>query len=325
VEASEQAFAVFESVTPLVEPLSLDEAFLDVTASIGLFGPPGKIAEEIRRRIRSELRLTASAGIAAVKFAAKIASDLAKPDGQKEVPAGGTREFLAPLPVSRLWGVGPKTEEVLKHHGLRTIGDIAARESEWLERNLGSSAGRDLWELAHGIDPRHVVPDRGAKSIGSEDTFEEDIDDLERLKPLVHSQALRVARRLRRSGLKARVLQLKLKYSDFQLATRRMTLEQPTDDGQTLYRHALELLERAPLERAVRLTGVSGQGFSVPDEQLPLFAEAPRRQDKLNVALDRIAEKFGATAVKTADLADEHDDEDRRLIGASQLDARRAK
>jgi DNA polymerase-4 len=322
VEASEQAFALFESVTPLVEPLSLDEAFLDVTGSTALFGAPADIARHVRQRIASELHLSASAGIAEVKFAAKIASDLAKPDGQREVPAGGTQAFLAPLPVSRLWGVGPKTQETLERLGLKTIGDIAARDLSWLERRLGSS-GRDFWDLARGVDPRVVVPDRAAKSIGAEDTFEEDIDELARLEPLIHSQALRVGRRLRRSGLKGRVVQLKLKYSDFRLATRRTTLEDATDDGQVLYRTALELLARAPLERAVRLTGVSSQDFADDPAQLGLFTPGPNRGAQLNSALDRIAHKFGTHAITTADLAGERDDEDRSLMGASRLDAKR--
>ena len=324
VEASEAAFGIFEQMTPLVEPLSLDEAFLDVTASRNLFGTPAQIAEEIRRRIRSELHLTASAGISAVKFVSKIASDLAKPDGLKEVPADQTVSFLAALPVSRLWGVGPKIEEVLKGVGIKTIGDIAARDPDDLEKRLGV-AGRDLWELAQGHDARVVVPDREAKSVGSEDTFEEDIDEVERLKPLIHSQALRVARRLRKSGLKARVVQLKLKYSDFQLATRRITLDPPTDDGQLVYRCALDLLQRSPLERAVRLTGVSTSGFGAPEDQLALFPEQPTKDSRLNAALDQIAARFGNAAVTTADLAGEDEDPDRRLVGASQANAGRSR
>jgi DNA polymerase-4 len=323
-EASEQAFDIFQRFTPLIEPLSLDEAFLDVTGSIALFGPPGAIATQIRRAIAQELNLTASAGIAAVKFVAKIASDLAKPNGQREVPEAETRTFLAALPVARLWGVGPKTEEGMKRIGLRTIGDIAARDRAWLESQFGSS-GQDLWELSQGIDSRSVVPDREAKSIGAEDTFEEDIGDVERLVPLIHSQALRVGRRMRRAGLKARVVQLKLKYSDFQLQTRRLTLEEATDDGQALYRQALALLRRAPLPRSVRLTGVSAQGFDAGGPQLGLFEPKPERQDKLNAALDRIAQRFGTGAITTADLAGEVDDEDRRLTGASRLDANRSR
>lgn len=311
--ASEQVFAIFESVTPLVEPLSLDEAFLDVTASTSLFGSPWQIASHLRARIGRELELPCSAGIASVKFVAKIASDLAKPNGQKEVPPGETVAFLDGLPVSRLWGVGPRTEEALRRLGLRTIGDVAARALSWLERELGS-AGRHLWELSQGIDAREVVPDRQAKSIGAEDTFEEDLDGLDALHPHIHSQALRVGRRLRRAGLKARVAQLKIKFHDFEMVTRRAVLPEPTDDGQVLYRAALELLERVPAGRAVRLSGVSGQELTCGEGQLGLFDREPRPADRLNAALDRISSKFGAGAVVTADLAgternssDEHD------------------
>ncbi|MFP2933653.1 DNA polymerase IV [Pyxidicoccus sp. 3LG] len=300
-EASEQVFAIFERYTPLIEPLSLDEAFLDVTASVGLFGSPSEIARRIRKEIADELSLPASAGIAPVKFVAKIASDLAKPNGQREVRPEETVAFLAGLPVSRLWGVGPKTEEALKVAGLRTIGDVAARDPEWLEERLGSS-GRHLWELSQGIDVREVVPDRAAKSVGAEDTFEEDLTGMDALKPHVHSQALRVGRRLRRAGVKGRVVQLKLKFSDFTLITRRTTLREATDDGQTLYRTALELMERSHENKPIRLTGVSVQLDEVPP-QLGLFPAAPPRTAKLNAALDKIAERFGSKAITTADIA----------------------
>ena len=324
-EASDRVFAIFESVTPLVEPISLDEAFLDVTGSRALFGAPADIARRLRARIAAELSLPASAGIAASKFVAKVASDLAKPNGQREVPADRTKEFLAPLPVSRLWGVGPRTDEILSGLGLRTIGQIAQRDPEWLEGRLGSG-GRHLWELSQGIDPREVVPDRDAKSMGAEDTFEEDLDDLEALKPHLHSQALRVGRRLRRAGVKARVVQLKVKMADFEVLTRRATLATPTDDGQQLYREALSLMQRVPREKAVRLTGVSAQDLALGPGQLSLFNRGPKRRDLLNKALDRIADRFGSRAVTTADLSQQEDrsdreEEDRRALGASRLDA----
>ncbi len=299
-QASEAVFDILESVTPLHEPLSLDEAFLDVTASRQLFGDGAAIATQIRARIARELRLPASAGIAAVKFAAKIASDLAKPDGQREVPPGGTRAFLAPLPIERLWGVGSKTLAQLHPLGLRTIGDLAARDPEWLERRLPGS--RHLWELSQGIDPRPVVPDRAAKSIGAEDTFDEDLGAGELL-PHVHGQALRVGRRMRRARCKARVVQLKLKLSDFSLLTRQTTLPEPTDDSQSLYRAAAELLGRIELRQRVRLTGVSAHGIVVQEAQLSLFSPAASRADRLNAALDRIADRFGRQAVVTADVA----------------------
>jgi DNA polymerase-4 len=315
-EASEQVFAIFERYTPLIEPLSLDEAFLDVTASVGLFGAPADIARRIRKEIASELNLPASAGIAPVKFVAKIASDLAKPNGQREIRAEEVVPVLAKLPVSRLWGVGPKTEEVLTRAGLKTIGDVAARDVAWLENRLGSQ-GRHLWELSQGIDPREVVPDRAAKSVGAEDTFEEDLTGLDLLRPHIHAQALRVGRRLRKAGVKGRVVQLKVKFSDFNVITRRTTLSAPTDDGQSLYRAALELLERAHEGKPIRLTGVSVQSLGEQEpQQLGLFQAAPApppRSEKLNAALDRIAERFGKKAITTADLAESGgtaDDED---------------
>ena len=306
-EASEQVFSIFERYTPLIEPLSLDEAFLDVTASVGLFGAPADIARRIRKEIAAETALPSSAGIASVKFVAKIASDVAKPNGQREVRAEETVAFLAGLPVGRLWGVGPKTEEALKGAGLVTIGDVARKDASWMEARWGAS-GRHLWELAHGIDPRDVVPDREAKSVGAEDTFDEDLTGLEALSPHIHAQALRVGRRLRKAGVKGRVVQLKLKFSDFTLITRRVTLPSPTDDGQTLYRVAREMLEKAHADKPIRLTGVSVQELGTESggaRQLGLFSEPekPKRSDKLNAVLDRIADRFGSKAVTTADIA----------------------
>jgi DNA polymerase IV len=298
-EASDAVFAIMGTVTPLVEPLSLDEAFLDVTASRALFGPPGKIASDLRARIATEVDLPASAGIASVKFVAKIASDLAKPNGQKEVAPGTERTFLAPLPVARLWGVGPKTEAALAGLGLRTIGQISEADPDWLNRHV--SGGRDLWELACGIDTRKVVPDREAKSLGAEDTFEEDLAGKEALLPYIHAQAMRVARRLRQAGRKTTVVQLKLKLADFTLLTRRTTLREPTDDGQALYRVASALLQAERLRQKVRLTGISAQSLLSHDRQLALF-DSDRRTGRLNAALDRIHDKFGTTSLTTADL-----------------------
>jgi DNA polymerase IV len=323
-EASEQVFSILERYSPLIEPLSLDEAFVDVTASQSLFGAPADIARRVRAEIASEVGLPASAGIAGCKFVAKIASDLAKPDGQREVRTEDTRSFLAGLPVSRLWGVGPKLEARLQALGLRQVGDLAARDEAWLSARLGDT-GTHLAALARGEDERPVVPDRSSKSIGAEDTFEEDVADPALLEPRLHAQALRVARRLRKAGLRTRVVQLKLKLDDFTVQTRRCTLERPTDDGQELYRHALELLRRAPPPRAVRLTGVSAQELDGGGEaQLALFGEAPRRSEALNRALDAIAVRFGGGAIAPADVLslEESDplDEIRARAGASRLD-----
>ena len=310
--ASEEVFAIFGGFTPLVEPLSLDEAFLDVTASRGLFGEAAAIATAIRAEIARRLRLPASAGIAAVKFVAKIASDVAKPNGQCEVAAADTRSFLAALPIGRLWGVGRKTEVALKQLGLHTIGNLAGSDPERLERRFPGA--RHWWELSQGIDPREVVPDRAAKSIGAEDTFDEDHEP-EELPPHIHAHAERVARRLRRAEVKARVLQLKVKLSDFTIITRRTTLDEPTDDGQTIYRAALALLGRVTIPGRVRLTGVSAHELGSGASQLGLFAAPPSRATRLNAALDRIADRFGGTAVSTADVALIHDDRDDKPRG----------
>jgi DNA polymerase IV len=325
-EASEAVFAIFERYTPLVEPLSLDEAFLDVTASLSLFGAGGALATRIRAEVAREVGLPCSAGIAAVKFVAKVASDVAKPNGQREVPAAQTRAFLAPLPVSRLWGVGPKLEATLKALGLRTVGDVAAAHAELLAEQLGDT-GRHLFALARGEDERAVVPDRAAKSIGAEDTFAEDTESSDVLLRALHAQALRVGRRLRRACLKARTVQLKLKLADFTLLTRRRTLEAPTDDGQRLYREAAELLARLQLPRAVRLTGVSAQELVGANSQLGLFAEPEARTSRLNLALDAIAARYGQGAVTLADVAeleaDTEEDEARRRAHAPRFDVPR--
>jgi DNA polymerase-4 len=309
-DASERVFDILHSATPLVEGLSLDEAFLDVTASRRLLGTAAEIATMLRRRIADELALPASCGIADVKFVAKIASDLAKPNGQREVPPGTSAQFLAPLPIGRLWGVGPKTEARLKLLGFKTIGDLAARPAAVLERTLGAAAGAHLAALARGIDPRTVVPDREAKSIGAEETFNEDLAGVEALRPHLHAQALRVGRRLRRASVRARGLQLKLKLADFKIVTRQATLEVATDDGQTLYRLAVALLEKNLPEKAVRLTGVSAHGLeAVEGVQTSLLVEKPTARDSLNKALDAIASKFGSKAVTTGDLTDAEEDE----------------
>jgi DNA polymerase-4 len=300
-EVSEEVFRVFHSFTPEVEGLSLDEAFLDVTHSVALHGAPVEQARRIKDRIRAELGLTASVGVAEVKFAAKIASDLRKPDGLVVVPGGGVPAFLAPLPISRLWGVGPRTEEVLLRRGLRRIGDVAAADRGQLERELGS-LGPWLHDLANGVDDRAVEPDRQAKSVGAEQTFEEDLRG-EDLLPFIHEQALRVASRLRRAGLRARSVHLKVKFADFRIVTRQETLAGPTDDGAEIYAVARRLLEKVD-DRPVRLTGVHAGELAEPP-QMGLFDQAQpaaQRRARLNASLDRIADRFGPDAVVPADL-----------------------
>lgn len=303
VRASEGVHAVFERYTPLIEPLSLDEAFLDVTASRSLFGDGITIARRIREEIRAEVGLPASAGVASVKFLAKMASDLAKPDGIKVVPAGEERAFLAGLPVGRLWGVGPRTEARLHAMGLRRIGDIAGRDRDSLAAVLGEHAAR-MHALAQGVDPREVVPDRHAKSVGAEDTFGDDLSALDALDVHIHAQSQRVARRLRRAGLDAGAVVLKLKTDTFELFTRRAVLPAPTDDAQALFQCARALLRKAPLPGPLRLTGVSTQDLRPHAEQPRLFDPEAKKRERLNAAWDKIHDRFGRASLRTGDQHD---------------------
>jgi DNA polymerase IV len=296
---SDQIFDIFHSFTPEVEGLSLDEAFLDVTRSQTLLGPALDQARAIKARIRAETRLNASVGIAEVKFAAKIASDLSKPDGLLVVPRGQVAAFLAPLPAARLWGVGPRMEEELLRIGLRKIGDVARADRAYLEARLGS-AGPWLHDLANGLDAREVEPDTAAKSIGAEETFEEDLEG-DALHPFIHEQALRVGARLRRAGVKARAVHLKVKYADFRVQTRQETLPLPTDDSAEIYRVAVRLLAKTEA-RPVRLTGVHAGDLGLQEPQLGLFDADRKKRDRLNQSLDAIARKFGDDAVLPADL-----------------------
>jgi DNA polymerase-4 len=311
-ELSERVFGIYRRYTPLVEPLSLDEAFLDVSASRALHGSGRDIAAAVKRAVRAECGLSVSAGIAEVKLAAKIATDLGKPDGLVEVPHGGVAAFLAPLPASRLWGVGHVTEEALRRIGIATIGDIARTPDAALAAVVGATHARDLRALARGEDPREVVPDEAAKSIGAEDTFGEDLAEAAALERELLAQAARVGRRLRGAGVAGRVVTLKVKYSDFTLVTRRATLDRPTDDDRAIFEAARGLLARVDLARPVRLTGISVSAFAAEAEraQLDMFAPAPTAETRddekrraLNAALDRLADRFGESTVVPADLA----------------------
>jgi DNA polymerase-4 len=307
---SERVFGIYRRYTPLVEPLSLDEAFLDVTASRALHGAGAEIARAIKGEVRAECGLAVSAGVADVKLAAKIATDLGKPDGLVEVPAGGTAAFLAPLPVGRLWGVGQVTEEALRRIGVATIGDVADTPEVALAAAVGASHAKALRALAAGEDPRDVVPDEAAKSIGAEETFGEDLRGRGPLERELLAQAARVGRRLRTAGLAGHVVTLKVKYADFTAVTRRTTLERATDDDRAVFDAARALLERVDLSRPVRLTGISVSSFAAEAErgQLDLFGAPPPppeedRRRALNAALDAIADRFGDRAVLPADLA----------------------
>jgi DNA polymerase-4 len=315
-ELSDRVFGVYRRYTPLCEPLSLDEAFLDVTASRALHGDGPSIAARIRREVREETGLTVSAGVAEVKLAAKIATDFGKPDGLTVVPRGGVAAFLAPLPVSRLWGVGGVTEAALRRIGVSTIGDLARLPESALGAALGADRAAGLRALARGEDEREVVPDEAAQSVGGEETFEQDLVGEVALARALLMQAGRVGRRLRAARLRGRIVTLKVKYSDFTQVTRRVTLPAPTDDDRLIYRTARDLLARVEVGRPVRLAGVTVSGFdeAAAPPQLDLFgvpaaggeAAGPgaARRQALHAALDKLADKYGERTVAPADLSD---------------------
>ncbi len=310
-QASEAAFAVFQRYTPLVEPLSLDEAFLDVTASQSLFGDGETIARAIKQAVRAELLLTASAGVAPSKFVAKIASDLRKPDGLVVVEPGDVAAFLRPLPIERMWGVGPKTAPKMRELGLMTLGDLADAPDGKLERLLGSW-GPHAARLARGQDDREVVPDGTARSIGAEETYEEDLVGAEAIGATLLEHASRVARRLLRAGLRARTVVVKIKYADFSIRSRSVTLTDAVQDTDAIHRAALECLGRVPLQgRRVRLTGVSVSGIESGPAAPTLFKDAAaERRRALEQVTARIADRFNDEgAVTRASLVRRRDEE----------------
>jgi len=301
IEISKQIFEIFKRFSPLVEPLSLDEAFVDVTGSIRLFGPPEVIARRIKQQVVAEMGLTVSAGVAPTKFIAKIASDIQKPDGLTIVPDGRMEEFLGPLPIEKLWGVGEATRKTLAHLGVKTIGDLGCISRELLDRKLGKH-GLHLYLLAKGVDEREVETERQIKSIGHEETYREDILDMAVVRRVILSLATRVARRLRGHGFVGKTVTLKVKYHDFVQITRSVTLKESTDDGREIFQSCCDLLVKTEVgHRPVRLFGISLSQLEVADEerQLALFeetSETPKRK-RLNRALDAISDKFGDEAI----------------------------
>jgi DNA polymerase-4 len=305
-EVSEQIFRILRVYTPLVEPLSLDESFLDVTGSERLFGPALQIAKDIKQRIHESTGLTASAGIAPNKFLAKIASDLRKPDGLVEITSEEVQDFLRDLPISRLWGVGKSTEAVLQGMGILRVGQLAAYPMEAIERKLGKF-GRELVALARGEDDRPVIPESEAKSISQEETFTPDLTHRETMKRILLDQSERVAWDLRKQRLKGFTVQLKVRYPDFTLVTRSITLPSPTDQGMEIYQAALTLLDRTEaLLRRARLLGVGISNLRHRDdpEQLSLFNAHRLKMERSTEAVDRIRDKFGPQAIQRASLVE---------------------
>lgn len=321
-EASHDVMGIFRSYTPLVEPLSLDEAFLEVGGAFRLHGPAPSIAEAIRARVKSETGLTASVGVATTKFLAKIASDVSKPDGLLVVKPGTELEFLHPLPVERLWGVGPATRRRLDRFGVRTIGDLAALPEDTITGAVGVAHGHHLRALAWNRDEREVEPERQVKSIGHEETFPRDVHDRSILEREVLRFADRVASRLRKAGLAGRTVQLKIRYSDFRTITRSRTLAEPTDLAADLARTGGVLLAAVEIGDGVRLLGLSMQqldaasavqgALGLGDEASPADTEAAHRQrGDFERSIDEVRARYGDDAVVPARLMPEPADHER--------------
>lgn len=310
-EVSSEVMSIFRDFSPLVEPLSLDEAFLDVTGATRLIGTAREIGNQIRARIDNELHITCSVGISTTKLIAKLASSRCKPNGLLEIPQERVLDFLHPLPVRELWGVGPKTAEALIRLGLETIGDIAKTPPNTLIRALGAGQGESLYELAWGRDPREVAESVVDKSIGAEETFAHDLDESEELLAQLLRVTERAARRLRDQKLATRTISIKIRFSDFTTITRSKTIDLPTNSTQEIYDQVRRLFNALALVRArVRLVGVRLENLESDHgllEQLTLGSREKgwRQVDK---ALDRARRRFGGGALKPARLLESEDE-----------------
>ena len=300
-EISKQVFGIFHRFTPLVEPISIDEAFLDVTDSIRLFGQPGNIAKKIKQIILTETGLTISAGVAPSKFVAKIASDIDKPDGLTVVHPDDVRDFLDPLPVKKMWGVGKVSQRLLSRLNIHNFRDLRQTPVKVLEKKFGKH-GVKIHLLAMGVDERDVIPDHDVKSIGHEQTFLQDIISLDTVQKELLALGSKVARRMRHKGLKGKTITLKVKYSDFVQITRSATLPKSTDDGSEIYSVACRLLKKTEVtKKPIRLLGISLSQLSClgAGTQLSLFDQdrSSQERQRLNTVLDSLYEKYGDKSV----------------------------
>jgi len=298
--ASREIMAILRRFTPQVEPISIDEAFLDVTASGALFGTGSEIAARIKQVIHDEVGLTASVGVASTKLVAKIASDLRKPDGLVTVAPGEEAAFLDPLPIGRLWGVGEQTAAVLREYGVATIGDLARMPEDLLARRLGSH-GATLRERARGIDADPVEDAGPAKSISHEHTFDVDTDDRETIERTLLAMADGVSARLRAAGLRAGTVHVKIRDSTFRTITRQRTLAEPSDLTEPIWQTALDLARPEVHGHRIRLLGVGASNFGEP-AQMPMFHESDDRQRRVVEASDALRRRFGDRAVTRARL-----------------------
>jgi DNA polymerase-4 len=299
-EISSRMFGIFDEYSPLVEPLSIDEAFLDLTGTERLLGEPQAVARRLKQRIKTDLNLTASIGVAPNKFLAKLASDLQKPDGLVIVRPDAVASLLESLPINKLWGVGPVTAGKLQSLGVHKVGDIQKHSAEQLSKLFGQEADRFL-RLANGLDDRPVVPDREAKSIGQEQTFGENVINPADVRRVLFEQVEQVGRRLRQHGLNARTISLKIRYGEFETISRSITIEYASNGTNELWNAASGLFDKwaSAHFRPVRLIGMSATQFSAGPAQLPLFADPKiERQKKVDAVADQITSKFGTRAIK---------------------------
>jgi DNA polymerase-4 len=308
-EVSEHIMEIFHSFTPLVEPISLDEAFLDVTKARRLLGDGRAIATAIRAKVEAQEGITCSVGIASSKFIAKLASQRCKPNGILEIPTDRVLTFLHPLPVSALWGVGPKTNEALERLGLHTVGDIAQTPQQTLIRALGQAAGESLYELAWGRDDRDVIPEEPDKSISAAETFDRDIDDPEIVAKEILRMCERASSRMRERSLFAKTITLKVRFADFTTVNRSKTLPLPIDTTHEIYEVAKALYEALSIERArIRLVGVSLENLQTDThEQLVLGARESSWRE-LQGGIDAAKARFGRDSVRPGRLIDESDE-----------------
>jgi DNA polymerase-4 len=299
-EASQKFMAILADFSPYLEPMGLDEAYLDVTGFESLHGSIRRMAERIKRRVKQELGINASIGIAGGKVVAKVASEMSKPDGLLEVKAGEEAAFLAPLPIAKLPGIGQKTEPKLKSLSIDTIGKLSATPLKTLKSHFGAS-GEVLKRFASGIDDREVEPPAAAKSTSRETTFERDIKDARVLASTLRYLGERVGADLRGKAKRARCVTLKLRYGDFATITRRQTLGQSTDSDQVIFETGLKLMQRALAgeKRAVRLIGIGVSELVEAGRQLDMMDNSAQRQEQLNRAIDRIRKKYGFAAIQT--------------------------
>lgn len=297
--------AIFESITPLVQPLSVDEAFLDISGAQKLLGSPTQIGEIIRARVSDEQGITCSVGVASTMFIAKLATNFAKPDGLHVVSADKVIEFLHPLPIGALWGVGEKTAEQLSRLGLVTVADIANTPVKTLTRVIGQGAAEHLYELAWARDPRKVTPNQAEKSIGAERTFDSDIDDPELLLAQFLDLSNKVAKRLRDANYFSRTITIKVRFSDFTSVTRSKSLVSATDLATDIYATSKNLFTAMNLQRArIRLVGVRATGL-IPTSESAIQLELSDRDAgwrEAEAAMDQVTQKFGSSAVKPARL-----------------------